>query len=303
MRIAFATHAALKELTPSDRLAADELGRRGVSVTPMIWSSPADWRSFDAVVIRSTWDYYTRPAEFLAWLQGLEAQQVAVWNPVVLASWNLHKGYLRDLERAGVTIVPTAWVSDPADFGSLEQLLRSRGWADAVVKPAVSASAHRTWRTHGPITDTDEQQFRELAAAGEVMVQPFVEALARDGELSLVFLGGEFSHAVLKRAAAGEFRVQSKFGGTVTRVDAPAEWVTQARSILDAVRGPWLYARVDGCILDGRFVLVELELLEPDLFLNYEPLAPARLADALLCLLRWERSISQTLDPCLTSLR
>lgn len=291
MRIAFATHAALKDLTPSDRIAADELSRRGVTVTPMVWSAPADWRDFDAVVIRSTWDYYTHPAEFLAWLQGLEDQQVPVWNPVDLASWNLHKGYLRELERAGVAVVPTEWVSDPAQPGSLEQLVRSRGWADVVVKPAVSASANRTWRTHGPVTESDEQQFRELAAAGEVMVQPFIEALARDGELSFVFLGGEFSHAVLKRAAAGEFRVQSRYGGTVTRVDAPAEWVTQARSILEAVPGPWLYARVDGCILDGRFVLVELEMLEPDLFLNYEPEAPARFAEALLRLLRRRRSL------------
>jgi glutathione synthase/RimK-type ligase-like ATP-grasp enzyme len=153
------------------------------------------------------------------------------------------------------------------------------------------------------VTEQDEQQFRELAATGEVMVQPFLETLALDGELSLVFLGGEFSHAVLKRAAAGEFRVQSRYGGTVTRVDPPAEWVTQARSILESVPGPWLYARVDGCILDARFVLVELEMLEPDLFLNYEPEAPRRFADALLRLLPRKRSTSQTLDSGLTSLR
>jgi hypothetical protein len=86
----------------------------------------------------------------------------------------------------------------------------------------------------------------------------------------------------MKRAAAGDFRVQTNFGGTVTRVDAAGEWVSQARSILDAVSGPWLYARVDGCVVDGRFVLVELEMLEPDLFLNLDARAPARFAEALL---------------------
>jgi hypothetical protein len=102
-----------------------------------------------------------------------------------------------------------------------------------------------------------------------------------------VYLGGEFSHAVVKRAAPGEFRVQGNYGGSVTRVEAPADLVKQARTILDAVPGPWLYARVDGCIVEGRFVLVELEMLEPDLFLNFDPEAPARFAGSLQRLLEF----------------
>jgi glutathione synthase/RimK-type ligase-like ATP-grasp enzyme len=282
VRIAFATHVGLEGLTPSDRVATDELHRRGAEVVPFPWSASADWRRFGAVVIRATWDYYKRPAEFLAWLRGLERERVPLWNPAPLAAWNMHKGYLRDLERAGVPVVPTAWVSQPDGYGSLEQLVRSRGWSDVVVKPVISANANHTWRTHGPPSGMDEERFRALAAEGEVMVQPLVESLAREGEWSFVFLGGEFSHAVLKRPASGDFRVQNIFGGTVTRADARSEWVEQAGSVLDAVRGPWLYARVDGCILDGRFVLMELEMLEPDLFLNLDPLAPARFADALL---------------------
>jgi len=113
------------------------------------------------------------------------------------------------------------------------------------------------------------------------MVQPVIESLIRDGELSFVFLAGEFSHAVLKRPASGDFRVQSIHGGSVERVDAPAEWVKQAGSVLESVTGPWLYARVDGCMVDGRFVLVELEMLEPDLFFNLAPEAAARFAEGL----------------------
>jgi glutathione synthase/RimK-type ligase-like ATP-grasp enzyme len=285
VHIAFATHARLEELTPSDRLAAGELSRRGATVTPLAWSASCEWRQFEAVVIRATWDYHTRPAEFRGWLRSLEEERVSLWNPASLAAWNLHKGYLRDLERAGVPIVPTAWVSS-TQLGSLDQLIRDRGWTDVVVKPAISASAHRTWLVRDPVTETDEHQFRVLAADSEVMVQPFLESLPREGEWSFVFLGGEFSHAVLKRAAAGDFRVQSNYGGTVTRLDPSADWVRQARAVLDAVPGSWLYARVDGCILEGRFVLVELEMLEPDLFLNYDPQAPARFADSLLQLLR-----------------
>jgi len=285
MRIAFATHDKLDGLTPSDGLAARELQRRGATVTPVPWSSATDWRQFDAVVIRATWDYHKRPDQFLAWLARLEEQRVSLWNPAPLARWNMHKGYLCDLKRAGVSIVPTAWVSRSVEPGSLKQLVRSRGWTDVVVKPAISATAYQTSRIAGPITERDEQEFHALAAAADAMVQPFIPALVEEGEWSFVFLGGEFSHAVLKRAAAGDFRVQSNFGGTLARRNPPDRWVQQARAVLDPVSGPWLYARVDGCIVDGRFVLVELEMLEPDLFLIYQPEGPARFADALLRLL------------------
>jgi glutathione synthase/RimK-type ligase-like ATP-grasp enzyme len=288
MRIAFATHAGLDGLTPSDRLAADELGRRGSKVTAVPWTDAGDWRRFDAVVLRATWDYYQRPGDFLAWLRGLESQRVRLWNPAPLAAWNLHKGYLRELERAGVSIVPTEWVAEASPIPSLAKLADRRGWADVVVKPAVSANANGTWRTHGGVTEENEQQFRTLVAVGEVMVQPVVESLVREGEWSLVFLGGKFSHAVLKRPATGDFRVQSIHGGTVARAEARPEWIAQARSILDAVPGPWLYARVDGCIVDDRFVLVELEMLEPDLFFNLCPEAATRFVDSFeLMSKRW----------------
>jgi hypothetical protein len=282
MRIAFATYAGLKDLTESDQAAADELGRRGVEVTAVPWSAAGDWHDFDAVVIRATWDYHTRTEQFLNWLRYLQHQQVPLWNPAPLASWNLYKGYLRELEKAGVLVVPTVWVNETRQPGSLERLVKERGWDDVAVKPAISASGYRTWRTHGGITPADETRFRAMAGTGEVMVQPLIETLVSEGEWSFVFLGGEFSHAVLKQAEPGDFRVQHQFGGTATRVDAPADWVKQARVALGLVQGPWLYARVDGCMLDGTFVLVELEMLEPDLFLNLDPQAPARFADAFL---------------------
>jgi glutathione synthase/RimK-type ligase-like ATP-grasp enzyme len=285
VRIAFATYPKLEGLTPSDQLAADQLSRRKAKVTPVVWSAAADWREFDAVVIRATWDYYTRSEEFLNWLRSLQHQGVQLWNPAPLAAWNMYKGYLRDLEKAGVVVVPTEWVTETRQPASLDRLVKERGWSDVVVKPAISASAQRTWRTNGGVTEEDEARYRDLAASGEVMVQPLIETLVAEGEWSFVFLGGEFSHAVLKRPAPGDFRVQPRLGGTVAGADAPEEWVKQARSALGMVQGPWLYARVDGCMIEGQFVLVELEMLEPDLFLNFDPHAPARFADALVRLM------------------
>ncbi|HEY4648437.1 MAG TPA: hypothetical protein VIG95_04985 [Gemmatimonadales bacterium] len=279
--IAFATHAGLDGLTRSDRIAADELERRGSAVLPVAWNASRDWTRFDAVVIRATWDYYKQPDDFRAWLQRLERERVSVWNPTGLAAWNMRKNYLRDLERAGVAVVPTAWVSQSGAPGSLAELVRARGWQDIVVKPAVSANADRTWRTRGKITEQDERDFAALTAAGDVMVQPLIESLVREGEWSFMFLGGEFSHAVLKRPASGDFRVQSIHGGTVSRANPPAGWVNQARAVLEPITEPWLYARVDGCTIDGRFVLMELEMLEPDLFFNLAPEAAVRFAEEL----------------------
>ncbi len=279
--IAFATHTGLDGLTRSDRIAADELERRGSAVLPVPWNASRDWTRFDAVVIRATWDYYKCPADFLAWLQRLERERVSLWNPARLAAWNMRKSYLRDLECAGVAVVPTAWISQSGAAESLAKLVRARDWKDVVVKPAVSANADRTWRTQGTISDQHEREFAALVAAGDVMVQPLIESLVRDGEWSFMFLGGEFSHAVLKRPASGDFRVQSIHGGTVSRANPTAEWVSQARAVLEPVTGPWLYARVDGCIVNGRFVLMELEMLEPDLFFNLAPEAAVRFADSL----------------------
>ncbi|MFL5536500.1 MAG: RimK family alpha-L-glutamate ligase [Gemmatimonadales bacterium] len=281
MYIAFATHAGLHGLTPSDRLAANELERRGSAVIPVPWSATSDWTRFDAVVIRATWDYHQRPTEFLGWLQSLEEQGIPLWNPARLAVWNMHKGYLRDLERAGVPVVPTEWVTRAAQYRSVEELRQVRGWDELVVKPAISATAYRTWRISGPITEADQLEFDALAAAGDVMVQPFIRSLMEEGEWSFVFLGGEFSHAVLKRAAPGDFRIQSNFGGTVARRAPEEDWVREARAVLEPVTEPWLYARVDGCIVDGRFVLMELEMLEPDLFFNLAPEAAARFVTSL----------------------
>ncbi len=279
--IAFATHAGLDGLTRSDRIAADELERRGSAVLPVPWTASRDWTRFDAVVIRATWDYYKHPEDFRAWLERLERERVPLWNPARLAAWNMRKSYLQDLERAGVPVVPTAWVSQSDAVGSLADLVRARGWQDVVVKPAVSANADRTWRTRGDITEQEEREFSALVAEGDMMVQPLIESLGRDGEWSFMFLGGEFSHAVLKRPASGDFRVQSIHGGTVARANPRTEWVSQARAALEPVTEPWLYARVDGCIVEGRFVLMELEMLEPDLFFNLAPDAAARFVDSL----------------------
>ena len=281
-RIALATQAALPDLYVDDRLLVPALAARGVHASAALWSDPSvDWTTFDAVVIRSCWDYHLRHDDFLAWMVRLERAGVSLWNPPAVIRWNAEKGYLRELGERGVRIVPTQWI-ERGSTTTLHEVLRDAGWDAAVVKPAISASAHETWRTSSDAAARDEARFRALVSGGRVLVQPFMEAVVAAGEWSLVFLGGEFSHAMLKRAQAGDFRVQFEHGGSASLGDPGTHIVAQARRALHASARDSLYARVDGCVVDGEFVLMELELIEPLLFLGEHPDAADRFAVAMV---------------------
>ena len=276
--IAFATWDGAPSLTADDRLALLPLSAAGIDVAPAIWSDPrVEWRRFDAVILRSTWDYHHRAEEFRAWLDRLESDGVALWNPVPLARWNMDKRYLRDLAARGISTVPTAWIE--ADSGvDIDELMEANGWDDAVLKPVVAATSYRTVR----VSRGAAAVHGRTAEVGEAMLQPFVPQVADEGEWSLMFIGGEYSHAVLKRPAAGDFRVQEEFGGSSRTAEAPPALRESASRALGAVEHPWLYARVDGVRDgDGSMMLMELEMLEPLLFLAHDPQAPARFADAI----------------------
>src|SRR5882724_5271858 len=228
-RVALATYAQLPHLAPDDRPLVPALAALGIAAEPVVWdNAAAGWNRFDAVVVRSCWDYHLRVGRFLDWLAAVESQAVPV------------------------------------------------------VKPAVSASAHATWRTSRLAAETDENRFRALVAAGDVLVQPLVREVAEAGEWSLICFGGEASHAVLKRPAAGDWRVQGELGGTAEIREVPALLLESADRVLAAARAEGsTYARVDGCLVDGRFVLMELELIEPQLYLGLEPHAAGRFAKAI----------------------
>jgi hypothetical protein len=282
MRVGLVTYRGAPALTDDDRLVAAELERRGVRAEPVVWDDTAvAWSGFDRLVLRSCWDYHLRLAEFLVWVEAREAERTPLWNPPGVVRWNAHKSYLRQLEQAGVPVLPTAWLPGGTDV-DLSRLLAERAWTDAVVKPAVSASAYGTWRTSASRAREDQGRLDELLGRGDALVQPFAPEVAEPGEWSLVFFAGGYSHAVLKTPAAGDFRVQSELGGRQQALEPAAALVSQARAVLDRVDGPWLYARVDGVARDGVLVLLELEMIEPHLFLAEHPLAPAGLAQAIL---------------------
>jgi hypothetical protein len=281
-RIALATYAQLPTLNDDDRLLISALGELDVTAVPAVWDSPdVRWEQLPTVLVRSCWDYHRRQPEFLAWIGRLEQSGVTLWNRPGLLRWNSHKGYLRDLAARGVSIVPTRWLAG-GERTELAALLRGEGWRDAVIKPAVSASATGTWRTSLATASADQARLDELLRAGDVLVQPFMPDVADPGEWSIVFLGGRFSHAVLKRPAAGDYRVQWEFGGSALTAAPPDHLIADAEQVLAATPGETVYARVDGVERDGRLLLMELELIEPHLFLGWDPGAAGRLAAALI---------------------
>ena len=293
-RVALVTFSGKPALTPDDGVLRDALEARDAQVEACPWDGDVDWASFDHIVLRSCWNFHHRPREFVRWVSDIGASLPGrLRNAPALATWSVDKRYLRDLAARGVCTVPTAWVSRDAErpVPTLASIIASHGAAHGVVvKPAISATAHDTWRVAEHDAGAHQTRFAELVARAPagVMVQPFVAEIL-DGEWSQIFLGGEFSHAVVKRPAAGDFRVQHDFGGTIEARHPGAALVADAHAALRAAADATgtrveeiLYARVDGVERDGRLVLMELELIEPVLFLAYAPGAARRMAALVL---------------------
>jgi glutathione synthase/RimK-type ligase-like ATP-grasp enzyme len=280
-RIALATYRRAPRLAADDELLPPALASLGITAEPVVWSNDsATWSDFDAVVVRSCWDYHLQFAEFLAWLARLDAEGIAVWNSSPLVRWNADKRYLLDLARRGVATIPTMIV--PRGRGcDVESLAIAEGWTRFVLKPTVSASGYETYALRTPLDDAAREAIAKVTAIGDALLQPFVEEVPRYGEYSFTFIDGAFSHATLKRATPGEFRVQTEHGGSVEPVDAPRALVEQATHALKVLPETPLYARVDGIARGSAFLLMELELIEPNLFLGEASGAAERLAAAI----------------------
>jgi len=273
-RIVLATEDRFPHGIDDDRLALPELEARGIGATFASWEDPGvDWAAFDAVVIRSTWNYTLRRPAYLRWL---EALPVPVYNSQAILRWNSDKRYLFQLAGRGVPVIETRPLSPDADLG---RALREAGWSEVVVKPVVGAGARNTWRLRA---DNAEEVSTAIRAVGEdMLIQPFVPEITTRGEWSLLYFGGAFSHALLKRPASGDFRVQEDFGGQVIPAGPPDALRALGAQVLDAVGTDLLYARIDLVEAARGPMLVEAELVEPELFLRAHPLAPARFAEAV----------------------
>jgi hypothetical protein len=243
----------------------------GVDAEPRSWSDPAaDWKSYDRVVLRSTWDYFERIDEFTGWLDRLDRERVDLCNPSSLVRWNFDKRYLRELATRGAQLLPTRFI-DAGERVDLDELVRERGWSDAILKPAVSGGAYRTHRFAAAGARALQGELDAILGASGALVQPFAPEIAAEGEWSMLFFAGVFSHAVLKTPTGGDFRVQTQFGGVYRAMTAPPSMLAAATAIVAALPTPALYARIDGIRRGDDFLLMEVEAIEPYLFLPHSP--------------------------------
>ncbi|HEY7800479.1 MAG TPA: hypothetical protein VIA80_17055 [Hyphomonadaceae bacterium] len=249
----------------------------GLTIEPVRWVWPGvDWKRFGAVMVNCAWDYQDRHEDFLATLDRIAGLGVPVFNSPEVVRWNIRKTYLRDFEARGVPIIPTIWPEHPV-ADDIRRAFAEFGTQDVILKRQVGGGARAQVRytpantpANGPIMDRPG------------MIQPFIPSIASEGEYSFLFVDGEFSHALVKRAKQGDYRIQEAYGGSSQRIDPTREDERQARTVLEALDEPQLYARVDMVRgADGRLLLMELEVIEPYLYPVDGPGIGAMVAKAL----------------------
>lgn len=276
--IAFATSLREPEIQPGDRLLAAALEERGARVIAAPWNGDfAPFADADGIVIRSTWDYPENIAPFEGWLDLLKHVRGKVFNSPALMRWNLPKSYLIDLADRGAPMPKSVIVE--RDAGAIADAMDRLGLTEAVVKPIYGGTSRGL-----SIVKRGDRAGLDAALRileHKAMVQPLIAEIAA-GETSIIFFAGEYSHAVLKRPIDGEIRSQPEFGARVTAVTPPGWAIEEAQKILALMPEAALYARVDVVLLDGRLWLMEVEVIEPDLFFDHDGGAAGRFADILI---------------------
>ena len=281
MTVIFATCHDRPLVAPDDEPLAAALRARGVTVTPMPWTEISRYALADPlpVLLRSTWDYHRSPMVFWSWLRAVGDSGRPMWNPPAIARNNIDKVYLEHCEARGIAIPQTRWI-DRASQTTVREALAEAGWERAVLKPRIAATAYGTFL----VTRDTELSDRDLAPTriSGALLQEFLPEILERGEVSLMYCDNTFTHAVMKRAAEGDYRVQSDFGGSRTAFTPSPGLLAFADRVLASVPEPCLYARVDVVETSRGPMLMELELIEPELFFLVVPAAAETFADAIV---------------------
>lgn len=268
MKIAFVTYQDAGKFNAAipqeDELLKSFLTKKGLDFVFEVWDNPAvDWEQYDALIIKSPWDYFEKAATWYAWLD--KVKHLKVLNPVSVLRWNSDKIYLQEIADAGFDIVPSEWL-DKGKSPDWDQLFSHFDTKRLIIKPRISGGALHTYA----LSDHDShkmEEIEELLQEFDFMAQPFIQQIPDKGEWSFIFFNNQLSHTILKTAKEGEFRVQHFFGGTIHAVEAPSYLLKTAQELVNQFAKGCLYARVDGVEIEGQLHLVELELIEPLLFM------------------------------------
>ena len=283
-RVAFLTLHDPSGFVIDDELAVLPLARRGIRVETIPWDRPGvDWRQYALVVIRSTWDYQHHAQRFLGVLEEIERLGVTLVNGSDIVRWNMQKSYLRELASKGIEIVPTLWRESLAP-GELVPLFEDLRSLEGVIKPILSGTAQGAWRLDAESVRRLAPEIEAYYANRALMMQPFELGIVEEGEFSMMYFNGRHSHSILKVPKTGEFRVQEEYGSELLSITPERALLAAGDAAIAAVGQKLLYARVDLVRHDEVFRLMELELVEPSIYLRTDAGAADRFANAVAAL-------------------
>ncbi|MFG0329368.1 MAG: hypothetical protein ACF8PN_05650 [Phycisphaerales bacterium] len=261
------------------------LASLGVDVETPCWDDPqVEWGRYEGCLIRTTWDYMEKRDDYVDWAERV-GRTTPLFNPSSIVAWNTKKTYLRDLEERGAPTVPTVWIENGCSF-SLREALREREWKKAFLKPVIGATARETMRFDASDDEQVEEAERHLermrGRGEDMMLQPYLDRVETEGEISAIVIDGAITHTVRKIPVPGDYRVQDDFGASDEPTTFSGTELGIVCEVLDSIEGDLLYARADFLRdHEGKARLTELELVEPSLFFRHGPYAAERLAEAL----------------------
>ena len=292
-KCAFLSMDCLDEFEVYDDLVEPYLNQQGFSVDTISWRNKGvDWNQYEMVVIRTPWDYQDAPEAFLAVLEQIEHSRAELQNSLDIVRWNIDKIYLRELEQLGVRLIPTQWLNRLSDIkitkAQIDAFFSAFNTQEIILKPRISANADNTFWLKSK-QDVDLDGLNTTFSHRDFMVQPFVPEVVENGEYSLFYFNGEYSHAILKTPKKDDFRVQEEHGGSLTRVSPDTSLVDAANTCMQAIQSVHampLYARLDLVKFNGEYCLMEAELIEPSLYFNMDAKSPERFANAMIARLK-----------------
>lgn len=259
----------------------DYLSKKGLQIQREVWNDPkVQWTAYQAVIIKSPWDYHEHHSEFLQWVDYLTSLNIKVFNSSETIRWNSDKHYLQEILASGLPTIPTIYLEKGSTLHASINYFQALNNTKLVIKPCISAGAKNTVLVTPQELPELKNLINEWLQQESYMVQPFVKEIL-DGEWSLLFFGGKYSHSLLKTPKDQDFRVQHYLGGKVDYREADEDIISQAQKFVERFAADTLYARIDGVLINGVFHLMEMELIEPYLFLDNNPLRMEKYYQAL----------------------
>ncbi len=281
MKIAIATYSVEPNLRETDKNLISIFRQNNIIAEPVVWSDKQiQWTDYEYVIIRTTWDYFLNIDEFQIWLDNLSQQNVKIINSYKTIKANLHKFYLKELQNKGVQIIPTIFIDKTEKLNI--KTLKDELWDKNIIKPATSAGSYMTKPFSKDEIIQIQQEYSNIACKTDILIQPFMNEIVDFGEISMVFFNKKFSHSIQKTPKKGDFRVQSIYEGIYKPYYPSDELIKTAEFVLSCWDDKLMYARVDGVLSNDKFLLMELELIEPDLYFEFNENAQKKFVESFI---------------------